>query len=166
MAQKIKLGDRHAVGVDLTLDIAWRRLGSLESAISTLEIPRFVAPMSEPRVLLIDPINLSQGSSSADLAVYQVKFILENPSMHFLTFNITMESSEDFAFSGPKAMSVSLVPVSRHTVEYRLLLSRTGAWIGVNLGVVDAYFGKQLRIIPAGSGVKSDKKGTVSVWIP
>jgi hypothetical protein len=166
MAQKIKLGDRHAVGIDLTLEIAWRRPGSSDSAISTLEIPRFVAPMSEPRVLLVDPINLSQGSSSTDLAVYQVKFILENPSMHFLTFNITMESNEDFAFSGPKATSVSLVPVSRHTVEYRLLLNKTNTWVAVNLGVVDAYFGKQLRVIPAGSGVKSDKKGTVSVWIP
>lgn len=166
IAQKLKLGDRHAVGIDLTLEIAWRRPGSLDSAVSTLDIPQFIAPMSEPRVLLVDPISLSKGSSSMDLAVYQVKFILENPSMHFLTFNITMESSEDFAFSGPKLKSVSLVPVSRHTVEYRLLLSKTGSWIGVKLGVVDAYFGKQLRVVPAGSGVKSDKKGTVSVWIP
>ena len=165
-AQKLKLGDRHAVGVDLTLEIAWRRPGSLTSAVSTLEIPRFIPPMAEPRVLLCDPTKLGLNSSGADLAVYQVKFILENPSMHFLTFNITMDSSEDFAFSGPKATSVSLVPVSRHAVEYRLLLSKTGVWIGVNLGVVDAYFGKQLRVLPAGSGVRSDKKGTVSVWIP
>lgn len=166
MARKIKLGDRHAIGLDLTLEITWRRPGSSDTAVSTLEIPHFVAPMAEPRVLLVDPIKLSPKMSTTDLAVYQLKFTLENPSMHFLTFNITMESSEDFAFSGPKATSVSLVPVSRHTVEYRLLLSKTGAWVGINLGVVDAYFGKQLRVLPAGSGVKSDKKGSVSVWIP
>ena len=166
VAQKLKLGDRHAVGVDLTLEIAWRRPGSLSSAVSTLEIPRFIPPMVEPRVLLSDPRKLELISSSTDLAAYQVDFILENPSMHFLTFNITMDSSEDFAFSGPKATSVSLVPVSRHRVEYRLLLSKKGVWIGVNLGVVDAYFGKQLRVLPAGSRVRSDKKGTVSVWIP
>ena len=86
--------------------------------------------------------------------------------MHFLTFNLTLESSEDYAFSGWKAASVSLVPVSRHTVMYRLLLSKTAIWTNVNLAVVDAYFGKQLRVLPAGDGVKSDKKGNISVWIP
>lgn len=166
MAQKIKLGDRHAVGLDSTLEITWRRPGSGETAISTLEIPRFVAPMAEPRVLLTDPMLLQALDPSAGLAIYQLRFTVENPSMHFLTFNLTMESSEDFAFSGPKATSMSLVPVSRHTVEYRLLLSKMNAWIGVNLGVVDAYFGKQLRVLPAGDGVRSDKKGNVSVWIP
>jgi trafficking protein particle complex subunit 11 len=166
MAQKIKLGDRHAVGLDSTLEITWRRPGSSESAVSTLEIPRFVAPMAEPRVLLTDPVPLPASNPSTGLTVYQLKFTLENPSMHFLTFNLIMESSEDFAFSGPKATSVSLVPLSRHTVEYRLLLSKTNTWIGVNLGVVDAYFGKQLRVLPAGDGVKSDKKGNVNVWMP
>lgn len=166
MVQKILLGDRHAVGLDLTLQIAWRRPRSDEVAVSTLEIPRFVAPMAEPRVLLTSPVPLSPPEASTGLVIYQLKFILENPSMHFLTFNLTMESSEDFAFSGSKATSLSLVPVSRHSIGYRLLLSKTDAWIGVNLGVVDAYFGKQLRVLPAGDGVRSDKKGNISVWIP
>jgi hypothetical protein len=76
-----------------------------------------------------------------------------------------MESSEDFAFSGPKATNVSLVPLSRHSVEYRIVSSKINEWIRVNLVVVDAYFGKTLRINPANDLVRSDKKHNISVWI-
>jgi trafficking protein particle complex subunit 11 len=160
--QKFLLADRDTAAADLALDIKWRRKDSQGINTSTLAIPRFIAPMAEPRILL------TTSSLSKDYPVEglcQLRFTIENPSMHFLTFNVTMESSEDFAFSGPKACMVSLVPISRHAMDYRILSSKRGEWIKVNLGVVDAYFGKTLKIQPAGDGVRADKKGNVLVWV-
>ena len=159
--QKITLGDRHSVGLDLALQIRWRRVDDQKSTISTLEIPRYLAPMAEPRVLLTAHPNAEARVSG----LRHLIFTIENPSMHFLTFSISMESSEDFAFSGPKATNVSLVPLSRHSVEYRILSSKINEWIRVNLGVVDAYFLKTLRINPANEFVRTDKKHNISVWI-
>jgi hypothetical protein len=159
--QKDILGDRHSVGLDLALHIRWRRADDKESTTSMLEIPRYLAPVAEPRVLLTAHPNAEAPISG----LRHLVFTIENPSMHFLTFSISMESSEDFAFSGPKATNVSLVPLSRHSVEYRVVSSKTNEWIRVNLGVVDAYFGKTLRINPANEFVRSDKKHDVSVWI-
>jgi trafficking protein particle complex subunit 11 len=159
--QKEILGDRHSVGLDLALHIRWRRADDKQSTMSMLEIPRYLAPMAEPRVLLT-----AQPNAEAPISgLRHLIFTIENPSMHFLTFSISMESSEDFAFSGPKATNVSLVPLSRHSVEYRMVSLKTNEWIRVNLGVVDAYFGKTLRINPANDFVRSDKKYGVSVWI-
>ena len=117
--------------------------------------------MAEPRVLLTAHPNAEAGISG----LQHIIFTIENPSMHFLTFSISMESSEDFAFSGPKATNVSLVPLSRHSVEYRIVSSKINEWIRVNLVVVDPYFGKTLRINPANDLVRSDKKHNISVWI-
>ena len=85
--------------------------------------------------------------------------------MHFLTFNISMESSEHFAFSGPKASAISLVPVSRYEVRYKILPNKKGQWVKVALSVVDAYFNQTLRVQAAGEGVKGDKKGGILVWV-
>ena len=159
--QKLALADRHSVGLDLALHIRWRRVNSDETTMSTLELPRYVAPMVEPRVLLISKPYPSPTLSG----LRHLTFVIENPSMHFLTFNLTMESSEDFAFSGPKATNVSLVPLSRYTVEYRILSSKTSDWVRVNLAIVDPYFGKTLKVNPANEFVRSDKKNNVSVWI-
>ena len=159
--QKQILGDRHSVGLDLALQIRWRRVDDKQSTLSTLEIPRYVAPMAEPRVLLTAQPN-AEGRISG---LRHLVFTIENPSMHFLTFSISMESSEDFAFSGPKATNISLVPLSRHSVEYRIVSSKISEWIRINLGVVDAYFGKTLRVNPANELVRSDKKHSISVWI-
>jgi hypothetical protein len=159
--QKDVLGDRHTVALDLALYIRWRRVDDKRSTRSMLEIPRYLAPMAEPRVLLT-----AQPMAEAPISgLRHLIFTIENPSMHFLTFSVSMESSEDFAFSGPKATNVSLVPLSRHSVEYRIVSSKTNEWIRVNLGVVDAYFGKTLRINPANELVQSDKKHNVSVWV-
>lgn len=159
--QKQILGDRHSIGLDLALQIRWRRADGEPSTTSVLEIPRLVAPMAEPRVLLTAHSN----TEAPIRGLRHIIFTIENPSMHFLTFSISMESSEDFAFSGPKATNVSLVPLSRHSVEYRIVSSKTSEWIRVNLAVVDAYFGKTLRINPANDLVRSDKKHNISVWI-
>ena len=157
--QKLALGDHHTVAIDLALEIGWRREGSSTVNTSVLEVPNFIAPLAEPRVLL----TVSKDKTHEQLYLYS--FAIENPSMHFLTFNMTMESSEDFAFSGSKATSVSMVPVSRYDLKYRILPNKRGQWIRVNLTVVDAYFGQTLRVQPAGEGTKVDKKGNVLVWI-
>ena len=159
--QKQILGDRHSIGLDLTLQIRWKRVDDEESTTSMLEVPRYLASMAEPRVLLTAQPNTEAPVSG----LRHLVFTIENPSMHFLTFSISMESSEDFAFSGPKATNVSLVPLSRHSVEYQIISPKTSEWIRVNLVVVDAYFGKTLKVNPANELVRSDKKHNVSVWI-
>lgn len=160
--QKLVLGDRRPTAVNLILEICWRRSesdpsSSTQITTTSLEVPRFVVPAGEPRVLAS-----SAGSKSLSGLVH-VDYTLENPSLHFLTFNLTMEASEHFAFSGPKTMVVQLVPLSRHNVRYNLLASRRGQWIQPQLLVVDTYFNKNLRVLPT-EDMRSDKKG-ILVWV-
>ncbi|PYI01747.1 hypothetical protein BO78DRAFT_401122 [Aspergillus sclerotiicarbonarius CBS 121057] len=163
--QKEILGDRRSTALNLALEIQWRRSapddGPLtdSSAVttSTLAIPRFVIPAGEPRVLA------SAKASNSLSGLVHLDYTLENPSMHFLTFNLSMEASENFAFSGPKTMVVQLVPLSRHTVRYKLLASKRGLWIQPQLLVVDTYFNKTLRVLPT-EDMRSDKKG-ILVWV-
>lgn len=160
--QKLVLGDRNPVRVDLALEIGWRRQDSDEVNTTVLEVPRLVAALAEPRVML----TISASSfGSADVSAHKLTFTLENPSMHFLTFNVSMDASEDFAFSGPKVCALSLVPISRQTLTYRILPNKKGEWIGVHLNVVDAYFGQTLRVLPGGEGVQADKKGNILVKV-
>ncbi|KAL4896375.1 Gryzun, putative trafficking through golgi-domain-containing protein [Aspergillus ambiguus] len=161
--QKLVLGDRRPTAVNLALEIHWRRSSESESldeshsTTSTLAVPRFVVPAGEPRVLA------SAVGSKTLSGLVHVDYTLENPSTHFLTFNLTMEASEHFAFSGPKTMIVQLVPLSRHTVRYNLLASKRGQWIQPQLLVVDTYFNKTLRVLPT-EDMRSDKKG-ILVWV-
>ena len=174
--QKLVLGDRHSVSLDLALEIGWRRLHSDKMHTTILEVPRFVVPIAEPRVLLTAEKKRPVGSEGMLMDVYVLKYFLENPSMHFLTFNLSMESSEDFAFGGPKACAVSLVPMSKEEVKYRILSRRfkeqagrngKGDWVRVQLNVVDAYFNQTLKVQPAAveggreERVKVDKKGGI-----
>ncbi|OAX82087.1 hypothetical protein ACJ72_03562 [Emergomyces africanus] len=163
--QRLALDDRHATTLNLSLDIRWRRPDnddnndshSPSSTISTLPIPRFLVPLGEPRVL-------ASATPSPNLPGFlHLDYTLENPSLHFLTFNLTMEASDQFAFHGPKAMSLQLVPLSRHTVRYNLLANVRGTWIQPPLAVVDSYFNKTLRVLPT-EGLRGDKKG-VLVWV-
>ncbi|KAL4877211.1 Gryzun, putative trafficking through golgi-domain-containing protein [Aspergillus karnatakaensis] len=159
--QKLVLGDRRPTTLNLALEIKWRRSeplsGSDTLTTTTLPIPRFVIPAGEPRVLA------SATSSHKLSGLVHMEYTLENPSLHFLTFNLTMEASEQFAFSGPKTMVVQLLPVSRHTVRYNLLASKRGLWIQPQLLVVDTYFNKSLRVLPT-EDMRSDKKG-ILVWV-
>ncbi|KAL4868171.1 hypothetical protein BDV12DRAFT_170185 [Aspergillus spectabilis] len=159
--QKLTLGDRRPTSVNLALEIQWRRSDPSSSSnvltTTTLPIPRFVIPAGEPRVLA------SAISSHKLSGLIHMEYILENPSLHFLTFNLTMEASEHFAFSGPKTMVVQLPPVSRHTVRYNLLASKRGLWIQPQLLVVDTYFNKSLRVLPT-EDMRSDKKG-ILIWV-
>ncbi|KAJ5281877.1 hypothetical protein N7478_007249 [Penicillium angulare] len=160
--QKLTLGDRRPSAVNFALEIDWHRASSTEddeneTTTTTLEVPRYVVPMGEPRVLA------SASPSTALSGLIQVDYTLENPSTHFLTFNLMMEASENFAFSGPKTTVVQLVPLSRHTVRYNLLAAKRGLWIQPQLVVVDTYFNKTLRVLPTGE-MRSDKKG-VLIWV-
>lgn len=161
--QKLILGDRHTVGVDLALEIGWRRQDSETVNSTVLEVPKLVAAMSEPRVMLT--ISQAGPVGSLEFSAYRLHFMIENPSMHFLTFNVSMDASEDFAFSGPKAGALSLVPISRQSLTYRILPNKKDEWIGVHLNVVDAYFGQTLRVLPGGSDVRVDKKGNVLIKV-
>ncbi|KAL3469325.1 Gryzun, putative trafficking through golgi-domain-containing protein [Aspergillus californicus] len=164
--QKNVLGDRRPTSLSLALEIQWRRSESDEANLSTasgsfttttLAIPRFVIPTGEPRVLA------SATSSDKLLGLIHMEYTLENPSLHFLTFNLTMETSEHFVFSGPKTRVAQLAPVSRHTIRYNLLAPKRGLWIRPQLLVVDAYFNKSLRVLPT-EEMRSDKKG-ILVWV-
>ncbi|KAF9887454.1 hypothetical protein FE257_010171 [Aspergillus nanangensis] len=161
--QKLVLGDRRPTAVNLALEIQWRRSeseisqDSISCTTSALAVPRFVIPAGEPRVLA------SAVGSKTLSGLVHVEYTLENPSLHFLTFNLTMEASEHFAFSGPKTMVVQLVPLSRHIIRYNLLASRRGQWIQPQLLVVDTYFNKTLRVLPT-EDMRSDKKG-ILVWV-
>jgi trafficking protein particle complex subunit 11 len=161
VVRKNALGDPHSVALDLALVVQWRRSPDEDLVITTLEVPRYVIPMSEPRVLL----SKRQETRKKFAKLVQLQYTIENPSMHYLTFNLAMESSDEFAFSGPKATSLSLVPVSRHVVDYRILAHQGAKWVRVSLGVQDAYFSKTLRVIPAGEGIRSDGKRGLLVWV-
>lgn len=157
--QKLTLGDRRPTSLNFALEISWRRKESNDDDVtmSILEIPRFVVPMGEPRVL-------SSASTSNSLSgLIHLEYTLENPSTHFLTFNLMMEASEHFAFSGPKTTVIQLVPLSRHTVRYNILAAKRGLWIQPQLVVVDTYFNKALRVLPTGE-MRTDKKG-ILVWV-
>ncbi|ODH49704.1 hypothetical protein GX48_04229 [Paracoccidioides brasiliensis] len=161
--QRLALDDRSATTVNLALYIRWRRPDSdsdsntTSSTTSTLAISRFLVPLGEPRVL-------ASATPSPQLPGFlHLDYTLENPSLHFLTFNLTMEASDQFAFHGPKSMALQLVPLSRHTVRYNLLANVRGAWIQPQLSVVDSYFNKTLRVLPT-EGMRADKKG-IFVWV-
>lgn len=173
--RKLTLEDRRPSILDLSLAITWRRQGAdqEESTKTLLAVPSMTIPSAEPRVLCT-----VKKPTSADDQTITMSYMLENPSMHFLMFNLTMEASDSFAFSGPKHRSVSLTPMSRVEVEYRMLVydveeealiehgGEKGHWISPALRVVDAYFQKTLRVLEAEDGVRSHDNGGLGVWIP
>ncbi|EGP91847.1 uncharacterized protein MYCGRDRAFT_67605 [Zymoseptoria tritici IPO323] len=166
--QKFSLDDRRATALDLSLMITWSHPTNPTPATTTIAVPRLSIPTSEPRVLC------SVSDHEPTLGAVTVQYHLENPSTHFLTFALTMEASEDFAFSGPKYRTLSLAPLSRHQADYRLFLHREieqgedgkgGFWIRPVLQVLDSYYQKNLRIQPGGERVRLDEKREVMVWV-
>jgi hypothetical protein len=160
--QKTSLEDRRSVTLDLSLNIEWRRpplpdQDENATTVTSLPMPRFMIPMGEPRVLA------SASSSKEHSGLIHLDYLLENPSMHTLTFSLTMDASEHFAFSGAKTRALQLVPLSRHKVRYNIFAFKSGMWIQPHLVVVDTYFNKTLRVLPT-EGMRADKKG-ISVWV-
>jgi len=167
--QKLSLDDRRPIGLDLSLAISWSRSKDSVTFTTKLPMPRLTIPSSEPRALCTV-------SQSQDLGVDTIlQYHLENPSTHFLTFAVTMGASEDFAFSGPKHRALSLAPLSRHRIEYHLMVHDsveevtqsdvTGRWLWPALSVVDSYYQKTLRVQAAGPGVKADAQRGLGVWV-
>lgn len=162
VAQKNHLEDRSPVSVDLSFIIRWRRHDSPEGGeVNTTVMPvgRYLVLGTEPRVLASV---LSSGLEQT--STLQLDITIENPSNHLLTFGLSMEPSDEFAFSGAKQTTIHLLPMSRRTTTYRLLPLKRGTYIRPGLGVRDKYFQKVLRIIPT-EGMKIDKDGLL-VWVP
>ncbi|KAF2401064.1 hypothetical protein EJ06DRAFT_475314 [Trichodelitschia bisporula] len=159
---KASLDDRRATALDLSLAITWRRPGC-DVVVSSLPIPPINASNNEPRVLATARRAHSPAESTPSRELIHLDYTLENPTMHFLTFELTMEANDDFAFSGAKVRVCNILPLSRETVCYQILPLVNGAWIEPKLRVTDRYFGKVLRVQGA-DGVRSDGKG-ISVWV-
>lgn len=161
-AQKIRLEDRSPVSLDLAFHIKWRRANSAsDSPANTTIMPvgRYLVLGSEPRVLATALYGEPDETSTMQLGI-----TIENPSNHMLTFGLSMEPSDEFAFSGAKQTTLHMLPMSRRTTTYRLLPLRRGVYIRPGLVVRDKYFQKVLRIIPT-EGMKIDKDGLL-VWVP
>ncbi|EME50369.1 hypothetical protein DOTSEDRAFT_145191 [Dothistroma septosporum NZE10] len=161
--QKSSLDDRQPSHLDLAVEVTWHHSGLSTPATTSITVPRLTVPASEPRVVCTMS---SDGPHSA-----RITYHLENPSAHFLTFALTMDAKDDFAFSGPKYRTLSLVPLSRHHVEYSVVLhgeledSEPGRWITPNFQVMDSYYQKNLRVHPGGDRIKIDEKKEIAVWI-
>ncbi|KAK5675092.1 hypothetical protein LTS10_012166 [Elasticomyces elasticus] len=162
---KISFDDRRPTNMEFTLHLDWSRDADSEIVTVNLVVPRLNLPSSEPRVLCT---TLQKDSSNHNLTL---QYHIENPSGHFLTFALTMEANEDFAFSGPKFRTLSVAPISRVCVQYRLLVhgvddgEESDRWISPVLQVVDSYYNKALRVHSGGPRVKIDEKGSLSVLV-
>lgn len=170
LTQKLSLDDRRPTILELSLAVSWAR--DADSAINTtrVTVPRLNMPSSEPRVLCVAAV------SEQDTSDILLQYYLENPSTHFLTFVVTLEANDDFAFSGPKHRTLSPAPFSRHLITYNLLVHGNreetkladgqGRWIWPVLQVLDSYFQKSLRVLAAGPGVRVDPQRGLGVWVP
>ena len=158
VAQKLDLEDRRSTFVDLRLEIRWHRDGFQGlSSVTHLSVPELVIPFGEPRVLA------SAQNGDNEVGTMYLDYVIENPSMYALPFLLTMDASEEFAFSGPKNVTVLLVPLSRHQIRYVILPFINGKWISPQLRVFDTHFQKSLKV-NATEGMRSDRKG-VSIWV-
>ena len=156
--QKPSLDDCRPAKLNFLLEIHWRRQGTQNApSVAHIAVPELVIPFGEPRVLA--SAHPPQGKS----AFTCLQYTIENPSTYALTFNLSMETSDEFAFSGPKATSVQLVPLSRHTIRYHIFPLMRGTWITPLFRVVDPYFSKTLKV-QATEGFRSDSEG-LHVWV-
>jgi trafficking protein particle complex subunit 11 len=160
--QKQHLEDRRPSTLTLALQIHWHRPSTPSQTIKThLPIPRFLVP-HEPRVLAT-AAHLPPATKPLPLHALpppiHLTYTLENPSMHTLPFALDMSASEDFAFSGPKARTLHLLPYTRQIVNYVLLPAKSGVWIRPSLEVMDTYFSTKVRVFPGGKGVKRGRGG-------
>ncbi|KAI1265359.1 Gryzun, putative trafficking through golgi-domain-containing protein [Xylariaceae sp. FL1019] len=173
-AQKTSLDDRSPASADLAFIIKWRRASATPDTlnITTLPLPRHFVTTAEPRVLASisyssspppspDP-NATPSSQPPQLIFLDL--MIENPSAHFLTFGITMDPSDEFAFSGAKIATLNVLPLARRSLTYRLVPMVDGKWIRPMVTVRDKYFQKVLKILPT-EGVKGDKEG-ILLWVP
>ncbi|KAI6888031.1 hypothetical protein KC360_g3698 [Hortaea werneckii] len=170
VTRKASLDDRRPMEVELSLVIKWTRKEGTAETTTRLPVPRLQLPSSEPRVLC----TVEDDASEEDEVM--LHYHLENPSSHFLTFALTMEASDAFAFSGAKYRALSIAPLSRLRVDYRLVVhdrdedrshedQNSGLWVWPVLQVVDSYYQKTLKVHSGGSRVRVDEKRGLAVQI-
>ncbi|KAF3761328.1 hypothetical protein M406DRAFT_281268 [Cryphonectria parasitica EP155] len=163
--KRASLDERNPIGLDVSFAIEWARVDSEPGTVNRtlLAVPRLPVFNTEPRVLA--SVCYTDGQNGEDKALMLLDITIENASNHFLTFGLTMDPSDEFAFSGAKQTTLNLLPVSRRTMTYRLLpLVKGGSWVRPNLTVRDKYFQKVLRIVPT-EGLKMDKDGLL-IYVP
>ncbi|KIV98698.1 uncharacterized protein PV09_09526 [Verruconis gallopava] len=181
--EKNSLDDRRAVEIELVLAISWHRPRSGKIFTSHLPVnnfvlengPRVLAAVSYPS-LPMRKVEDDEAEDEDSLQIVQLTFMLENPTNHFLTFEISMEgprTDAEWALSGVKMGGLNLLPLSREEVSYRIMPLSTndgemseGRWLEVRLRVMDVYFRKVLRCIPASAGIREaeGKSGSLLVW--
>jgi hypothetical protein len=154
--RKHDLDERRPTDLGLGLLVTWQRTASTVPVTTSIIIPHITIPSSEPRVL-------AAATHSSTTPLIYMDYILENPTMHFLTFELSMEASEEFGFSGAKLRNLHLLPMTRQTATYQIYPLVKGAWLSPGLKVVDRYFNQTLKIV-ATEGLRQDKKGA-SIWI-
>ncbi|KAL9018292.1 MAG: hypothetical protein Q9185_004395 [Variospora sp. 1 TL-2023] len=175
LTQKLDLDDRRSTTFTFHLQIRWRRNHPNASlASTTIPAPDLIVPFGEPRVLaaILPPPLPETDNTEAEAeaqTIIPLAYTIENPSTHVLTFSVSMETSDAFAFSGPKTISsLQLVPMSRRTLRYNVCPLVRGKWITPELRVLDTGFNQIVRVVgTAGGGgnMRSERKGGVSVWV-
>ena len=145
--------------LDLQLKIRWFAPGTEEAMVAYHPVQTLTIPFGEPRILAC--ARKSQNSTSD----CSVSYWIENPSAYSLTFSIMMETSDDFAFCGPKSATMQLVPMSRQLLSYKIVPLVQGCWITPKLRVHDTVFDKVLTV-QGTEGIREDRSPTaVSIWI-
>ena len=158
--QKKDLDHRRSTTIKFQLRVCWRRQSTASpSATTIVPAPNLTIPFGEPRVLA--SAHAPEGNEDTD--IIPLSYTIENPSTHVLNFDISMETSDEFAFSGPKSGSVNLVPVSRHTVRYNIVPLVRGKWITPDFRVLDTGFNQVVRVHGTGE-MRGDKQGA-SFWV-
>lgn len=175
VAQRATLDDRSPSQLNVSFLIRWKRADDASPAselnTTTLPVPRFAIFGIEPRVLASASHRhvVQEGRKGKKQLLVELTLVIENASNHLLTFGVSMEPSDEFAFSGPKQTALNLLPVSRRFLTFRLLPlaggGSEGGWLKPGLAVRDMWFKKVLRVVPT-EGMKADKEGGVLVWVP
>lgn len=173
VAQRATLDDRSPTQLNVSFLIRWKRAdasSASEPNTTTLPVPRFAIFGIEPRVLAsASHRHVAQEGQGKKQLLVELTLVIENASNHLLTFGVSMEPSDEFAFSGPKQTALNLPPVSRRFLTFRLLPlaggGAEGGWLKPGLAVRDMWFKKVLRVVPT-EGMKADKEGGVLVWVP
>ena len=159
--QKADLDDSRVTYLNLRLEILWLReevkSPPMVPIITPLMVPELIIPFGEPRVLA------RAKSGEVPQGIIHMDYVIENPSTYALTFNVTMETSEEFAFGGAKNVSLELLPLTRHVMRYKLMPLVKGTWISPKLRIFDTHFHKALKIYGT-EGMRNDKQGA-SVWV-
>lgn len=91
------------------------------------------------------------------------KYHIENATNHILTFSLTMEPSDTFAFQGPKQLTVRMLPCTRRSFEYTLLPLTRGLLAIPGLVVYDINYKKILVPLAATPELKVEKKSLLVV---